>query len=174
MLIPPTADNILDADSLTQEPVLSSLEHADPEPSREVIRTATNLEHLLNGCYQVQMRVLLYLDRVDYRNMQLAGLGLGISRIIQRKLLIPVTCSNNGAIRPRDNKRVANLRFLTRIGWLPPTNCNNITATIDEIKPCTGLISPKALLPTTIEDIDECVERYDEYDGKVAFFSSCI
>ena len=156
MLIPPTADNILDADSLTQEPVLSSLEHADPEPSREVIRTATNLEHLLNGCYQVQMRVLLYLDRVDYRNMQLAGLGLGISRIIQRKLLIPVTCSNNEAIRPRDNKRVAHLRFLTRIGWLPPTNCNNTTATMDEIKPCTGSIWPKELIPTTTEDIDEC------------------
>lgn len=153
ILILTTADNMLGP---TQEPVLSSLEHADPEPSREVIRTVTNLEHLLNGCYQVQMRVLLYLDRVDFRSMQLAGLGLDISKIIQRKFLIPVTCSNNGAIRPRDNRRVEKLRFLTRVGWLPPKNCSNTTAKMDKIKPCTGLIWPKALLPATTEDIDEC------------------
>lgn len=177
MLISTTADDILDADSLSQEPALSSLEHADPEPSKEVIRSVTNLEHLLNGCYQVQMRVLLYLDRVDFRNMQLAGLGLDISRIIQRKLLIPVPCRNNGAICPRDNKHVTKLQFLTRIGWLPPKKCDNTTATMDEIKPCTGLIWPKDLLPGTTENVDRCRDPHFDitnYEVKGSSHNVCL
>lgn len=163
VLMPITANNMIDADSRSQEPVHSTDEDADPE-AKQVIRRITNLEHLLNGCYQVQSRVLLYLNRIDFRSMQLAGLGLNISRIIQRKHLIPTSCSNHEAIRPRDNRRIIRLRFLTHIGWVSPTGCNNTTATMDEIKACTGLIwpnkNPSTILDVDlsriIEDIDEC------------------
>lgn len=160
-----TGERELNADYPTLEIVFSSPDHADSGLRRVVIRNPATLEHLLNICYPVQVEVLSSLDRSDFRSMQLAGLGLGISRMMQRLHLIPVPCSNSEAVRPKDRNQVLHLKFLARIGWLPETSCDNTTATMDEIKPCTGTIWPTKFCPETTDDIDACREPHFDVTG---------
>ena len=86
--------------------------------------TPTIAELVLNNYYPVQTAVLSSLDRTDFRNMQLAGLGLGISKAVQRKTLIPIACNTGGCSSWQ--------RF-------PSRQCTNTTSVMDEIKPCVGL-----------------------------------
>lgn len=139
-----------------KDEVFSPPDHADSEVSRVVIRNLTKVEHILNIFYPIQVGVLSSLDRTDFRSMQLAGLGLSISRIIQRLHLIPVSCSNSRALRPKDEHQATRLDFLVRIGWLPGTCCGNTTATMDEIKACTGMIWPTNSYAGPTDDIDAC------------------
>lgn len=144
----------------------------DQEVSRVVARNPSTVKFLLNVYYPVQARVLSFLDRTDFRNMQLAGLGLGISRIMQRLYLIPIPCSNSKQIRLQTGGQNTGLDFLTRVGWLPETTCDNTTATMDEIRPCTGMVWFSKFSPGTTDDIDACREPHLDITGKEVTGSS--
>lgn len=150
MLISPKARNVLNVvNRIRDELVLSS-------PGQTVaIRKKITLDDLL-ACYPILVEILSLLDRTDVRSLQLSGLGLSIDRIVQRKHLISVPCSNSRLVRQTDLKKVSHLDFLGRVGWLPPTNCDNTTATIDEIKRCTGNIWPANFHSGSPEHIDSC------------------
>lgn len=96
----------------------------DTKTGPMVVWSPTIAKHVLNNCYPVQTAVLSFLDRTDFRNMQLAGLGLGVSKEVQRKTLIPIACNDS--------------RKASRFG--PPRVCANTTSIMDEVKPCTGRI----------------------------------
>lgn len=144
----------------------------DQEVSRIVARNPSTVKFLLNVCYPVQARVLSFLDRTDFRNMQLAGLGLGISRIMQRLYLIPIPCSNSKQIRLQTGGQNTGLDFLTRVGWLPETTCDNTTATMDEIRPCTGMVWFSKFSPGTTDNIDICREPHLDITGREVTGSS--
>ena len=112
-----TVSNLLDQEPLSEGSLRSDLN--DTGASTIVVRSPTIAERTLNGCYPIQTAALSSLDRTDFRNMQLAGLGLGVSKDVQRKFLVPIACIHS---RPKYGD------------W-----CTNSTATMDEIKPCTGL-----------------------------------
>lgn len=165
LILKPT-ERVLNAEFPTEDGVCSSSDHADQEVSRVVVRNPSIIKLLLNGCYPVQARVLSSLDRTDFRSMQLAGLGLGISKTTQRLHLIPIPCSNNKGIRSQNQGQGIRLDFLMRVGWLPETNCDNTTATMDEIKPCTGMVWFSKFCPGTTDDIDACREQHLDVTGK--------
>ena len=173
VILTPT-ERVLNAESPTEDGVCSSSDHADQEVSRVVGRNPSTVKLLLNVCFPVQVRVLSSLDRTDFRSMQLAGLGLRISRVTQRLHLIPIPCSNSEAVRAGQGIR---LDFLTRVGWLPEKTCKNTTATLDEIKPCTGMVWFSKFCPGTTDDIDACREPHFDVTGqevKGSSHNTCI
>ena len=175
-ILTPT-ERVLNAESPTEDGVCSSSDHADQEVSRVVVRNPSTVKLLLNFCYPVQVRVLSSLDRTDFRSMQLAGLGLNISRIMQRMHLIPIPCNNSDEIRAQNQGQGTNLDFLTRVGWLPETTCTNTTATLDEIKACTGMVWFSKFCPGTTDDIDACREPHFDVTGtevKGSSHNTCI
>ena len=77
-----TASNLLDQEPWSEGSLSPDLN--DTETSTIVVRSPTIAERTLNGYYPIQTAVLSPLDRTGFRNMQLAGLGLGVSRDVQR------------------------------------------------------------------------------------------
>ena len=102
-----TASNQLDQEPLSEGSLSPNL--SDTEVSTMVVRSPTVAERTLNGYYPIQTAVLSSLDRTNFRNMQLAGLGLGVNKDVQRKTLVPKACDDSP--------------------------CINSTATMDEIMP---------------------------------------
>ena len=166
------SERLSDAGCPTEDGACSSSDHDEQKGSRVVDRNPSTVKLLLNACYPVQARVLSFLDRTDFRNMQLAGLGLGISRIMQRLYLIPIPCSNSKQIRLQIEGENVRIDFLTRVGWLPETTCDNTTATMDEIRPCTGMVWFSKFCPGTTDDIDACREPHLDITGKEVTGSS--
>ena len=111
-----TASNLLDQKPLSEGNASSNLN--DTETSTTVVRNPAIAEYILNRYYPVQTAVLSFLDRTDFRNMQLAGLGLGLSKSLQRKTLVPIACNDS---------RPASRLWARRA-------CVNSTATMDEIQ----------------------------------------
>ncbi len=83
-----------------------------------------NLEgvFLNKGYYEIQESIIRNLDRVDFKNLQLAGVKMvDLGRELQRKHLTPIGCDE---------------KLSTLDGTTPP--CLNTTRTIDTIGRCTG------------------------------------
>lgn len=72
--------------------------------------------------YPFQASVMSNLNRLDFRNLQLAGIRTPISQQLQRKHLISSKCDEKLVNVPGSN----------------PVACSNITKTVDEIKTCHG------------------------------------
>lgn len=123
-----TASNL----SNQQAPLESSLspDCNDTKTGPMEVWTPTIAELVLNNSYPVQTAVLSSLDRTDFRNMQLAGLGLEISKAVQRKTLIPIAC--NAGVDPS---------WLRAHPYTRLRACTNTTSVMDEIKPFVGLTS---------------------------------
>lgn len=92
-----------------------------------------NLESIFTASYSIFTSVLTYLNRLDVKNLQLAGLRTPISREVRRKYLIPSQCDE-----------------VLHIPGVNPTKCTNTTQNVDEIRTCHGwqkdgwdLISPQ-------------------------------
>ena len=110
--------------------------------------TPTIAELVLNNYYPVQTAVLSSLDRTDFRNMQLAGLGLGISKAVQRKTLIPIACDAG-----------ADPSWLRANPYTWRRACTNTTSVMDEIKPCVGPWRRACTNTSVMDEIKPCVGR---------------
>lgn len=82
----------------------------------------SRLDRYLTTSYPIQESVLSNLNRLDFRNLQLAGIRTPISRQVQRQHLIPSKCNEKVRIFPATDE----------------VACHNTTQTVDEIKVCHG------------------------------------
>ncbi len=92
--------------------------------SQEMATTPTNLESVFlnKGYYEIQESIMGNLDRVDFKNLQLAGVKMvSLGPELQRKHLTPIGCDEE--IFTLDGTRA---------------QCLNMTNTIDTIGRCTG------------------------------------
>ncbi|MCJ1462917.1 hypothetical protein MMC07_001521 [Pseudocyphellaria aurata] len=80
------------------------------------------LERRVTNQYPVLISVLPNLNRMDFRNLQLAGIRTPVSEEVQRQYLIPSKC---------DEKLV--------IVGMKTVTCTNTTRTVREIKACHGI-----------------------------------
>lgn len=94
------------------------LQNNDPPTSSD---SPQSQECCFTTIYPFQISVMSNLNRMDFKNLQLAGIRTPISKQLQRKYLIPTICHEK-LERPCFN----------------PVVCSNTTQTIDEIKACYG------------------------------------
>ena len=85
--------------------------------SPQVQNSALSLEYCLSTSYPILISVMSNLNRMDFKNLQLAGLHTPISQEARRKHLVPSMCNSN---------------------FRGICICNNSTRKIDEIKTCHG------------------------------------
>lgn len=83
--------------------------------SPQVQNSALSLEYCLSTSYPILTSVMSNLNRMDFKNLQLAGLHTPISQEARMKHLVPSMC-NDGFME----------------------NCKNTTRKIDEIRTCHG------------------------------------
>lgn len=91
----------------------------DPPQSQ---RPMSGLESRVTNQYPVLISVLPNLNRMDFKNLQLAGIRTPVSEEVQRQYLIPSKC---------DEKMV--------IVGMNTVTCTNTTQTVREIKACQGI-----------------------------------
>lgn len=124
----------------------------------------SNFEHCFNNAYSFQTSMLSNLTRLDFKNLQLAGIRISVSREIQQKYLLPSKC--NEKLRTPGSESVT---------------CTNTTETVREIKACHGKhrqYKNLALRPGLVKHVRGSkypVEESDEHEGgSFGSFNVCI
>lgn len=79
----------------------------------------STFERMITNNGPVQISIMRNLTRWDFKNLQLAGVRLGVSRVFQRRHQIPDRCSERDPEEPEEQ-------------------CANTTESFDEIRACAG------------------------------------
>lgn len=168
----PQNDDSLDDD-------LQNLPQEDPKSNNALIlfdplhgqNPKSHFEHFLSFGYTVQQPMLSNLNRLDFKNLLLAGARVPVSQELQMKIIIPSKCNE----------------ILVMMG-IPATTCSKTTETVKEIKACHGVhhdgwgvrgrremwIEPRRLLKHVHESNSLVQASSESEGGHFDSFNVCI
>lgn len=131
--------------------------------------TTSDFEHQFNTSYPFQTSVMSNLNRLDFRNLRLAGIRTDVSQKIQQKYLRPTKCDELVVIWDSD----AEIR-----------RCSSNTKTDHVVKPCHGLrhngwmsqrekqVDPTSPFKYVLES-DGFREKSNKHEGHSKSFNVC-
>ncbi|MCJ1427969.1 hypothetical protein MMC29_005876 [Sticta canariensis] len=122
----------LDSEPLDNDPQ-DVLQDNHPRNNLPIVPQGPDLTSYFERCfttvYPFQRTLILYLNRLDFKNLLLAGINISLSRQIQNRYLIPSKCD--------ETTSVPNVNFPFNPGFRT-VPCLNTTRTVHQIKACHG------------------------------------
>lgn len=110
---------------------MRALTPSDPPRTPRSGNFNSDLERHFTTIYPFRTSLMSYLNRLDFKNFQLAGIRTPVSQKFQRQYLIPSNCDSIELFMP-DNTQ-------TNSGFTSVA-CTNTTRTVDKIMACHGNI----------------------------------